>query len=142
MPTTTNDDLAREFEDDSAEQVHQDLYNVSIKACRDGDLESLQQILTRWRSDESVPDPRVEEELGWMLVHAAECGHVRIVRYLLDEGALIDSEVVRSAATRGSRPEIWQAFIDAGWDINSLTEDGVPVLRFVIFQHKPLLLVD
>ncbi|KAI9884118.1 MAG: hypothetical protein M1823_004089 [Watsoniomyces obsoletus] len=138
MPTSTLDDLAREFENGSPEQLHKDFYFAAITSSRTGDLDALQEILEQWRSNPSIPDPRGEEELGWMLVHAADNSHPSIVRYLLDQKARIDSEAVRSAASHAASPEVWKAFLDNGWEINSLTEEGVPILCYIV-DHEELL---
>lgn len=132
MPTATSDDMAREHEDGSPEKRREELYGSALKASREGDINALEATLAQWRSDRSLLGPRVEEELGWMLLGAADHGQAHVARYLLDQGAQVDSDVSMYAATHGSTTEVWQAFVDHGWDINSLATTGWPVLVSVV----------
>lgn len=62
------------------------------------------------------------------LQHAIRNNHTACVRLLLDYGAKLDEDTVSLAAEGPASIEVWQEFLDHGWDINSFDSMGRPML--------------
>ncbi len=58
---------------------------------------------------------------------AARHGHPAVFSHLLDQGLIIDDEVIKSAK-EGQSVEIFQALLEHGWDINSRILSGTTSL--------------
>lgn len=96
-----------------------------------GDLGRFQRALSRWNDDGSLA-------LQSVLSTAAKTGHADIVAHLLahtDDNCKVTAPAVRWAASR-KHWDVMQAFIDAGWDINSPIDGGntCSALKYV---HPP-----
>jgi hypothetical protein len=100
-------------------------------AGKHGDLDIVKSVLQMWRSEAWGSDPTAESLLP-ALVAASINGHVPIVTYLLDHGAEILSAVpglATNAALNVDLIPVFQAYVDHGWDINSRSHKGSPILK-------------
>lgn len=98
-------------------------------ASRDGDVQRIHEIVQAWRSDPSLKDS-TSEDMGMALILAAINAHPEAVQFLLDEGVPVGLMAPKLAAREGRGAiEVFQAFLDHGWDINSF--DRIPSLQFV-----------
>ena len=64
------------------------------------------------------------------VIAAIENQHLDIVAFFLDQGFPIDA-AASSAAARVGSVELYQTFVDHGWDINELPENGCASLKWV-----------
>jgi len=99
-------------------------------AAKMGDVSQVTKLLEQWKAELS-PRPVTALHLNSTFVEAISYHHPSIVSYLLDAGAEI-SENILVAALRETDKAIamFQTFLDHGWDINSKTGLGVPVLKY------------
>ena len=91
------------------------------KACIEGDVDAVREILA---ADEVTQGqvPRIsQDELDRCLYEAIHEGHLDILPPLLSHGAKVESSALYAATRRGDK-QVFQAFLDHGWDINSLTK--------------------
>ena len=95
-----------------------------------GDLEGVKTILEQWRSDHSSSE-LTAKRLDDALVGAAATDQPHVVAFLLDQGAKLDSSIVEIGMK--SLTEMFQVFLDHGWNINERTDMGVTGLRYVAF---------
>ncbi|KJA14181.1 hypothetical protein HYPSUDRAFT_220612 [Hypholoma sublateritium FD-334 SS-4] len=102
-----------------------------VSACQAGDLAEAEAALSSWRSSADgnmhVPSSNADHPLQAGLVAAAEKGHAGIVKFLLESGFRVSPDVVL-AASKSQSSAVFQAMIDAGWDINQsagLTGDAL-----------------
>lgn len=65
------------------------------------------------------------------MVAAIKNQHLDVIACFLDEGFPI-SIVVSAAASKVGSVEIYQTFLDYGWDINERSEGGCAALKFVL----------
>ncbi|KAI9746561.1 MAG: hypothetical protein M1818_000274 [Claussenomyces sp. TS43310] len=80
-------------------------------AAEAGDRGRLQKVINTY------PQPSASD-LTWPLIIAAERGDDTTVRFLLGQGAEVDTSVMPNRRTTSSIP-VLQAFLDHGWDIDS-----------------------
>ena len=88
-----------------------------------GELAQVQSILETWPSTQSPPTPTA---LSSALNSAVSRGHLAIVRFLLEYGALITRTTPISAA-RDDQPNslaIFEAFLEHGWNVQSTQKNG------------------
>ncbi|KAI0195868.1 ankyrin repeat-containing domain protein [Astrocystis sublimbata] len=92
-----------------------------------GDVDGARSVLHAWKADPSLKNP-TPEDMDMALINAARNAHGAAVRLLLDEGALVGLTAPKLAAKEGDGAiEVFQAFLDHGWDINSF--DRIPALH-------------
>ena len=112
------------------------------RASRAGDFNQVQSIIQQWRHNTSMPDPE-ECSLRGALADAAQHGYSRIVSYLLGQGAEVTPFVASTATATEIKPNagsiaVFQGFLDHGWDINSKSHGGTPIIWYVPFPTTPL----
>jgi hypothetical protein len=105
-----------------------------------GDVERLRHLLGRWRTD-SLGLPEIKGmEFEEALIAAVEHRHVDVVRYLLNhKGVQVTPRLIRAPANFRRIHDndvavtgaILQAFLDHGWDINSRSDTGAPLIWYV-----------
>ena len=91
--------------------------------CGSGDLDAVVNLY----NDKRLRNP---EDFRQGLLGAVMKGQLRIVRYLLDNGASIDGSVAAMTARAKSLP-IFELFVEYGWDVNSSIGFGDTVLPYV-----------
>ncbi|KAI9766488.1 MAG: hypothetical protein M1839_004892 [Geoglossum umbratile] len=102
-------------------------------SCARGDLDRVKSLLSTWQSGVWGAHP-TPKELVPALVAAAESGHALVVSYLLDRGAEVLPTVpalTTNAAANVDLVPVFQAYIDHGWDINSKSHKGEPMLNYI-----------
>lgn len=82
-------------------------------ACTSGNLEKVQALFADHKICKSSPDIPVQT----LLQLSARNSHPKIVTFLLQHGAIVDSSTVVSACTSNST-DIFQALLDAGFNLN------------------------
>ena len=105
-------------------------------SARRGDLVEVQRIVEDWSSPESLL-----ESVQTALWKAVRGGQVPVASYLLKHGAKFDSDISGSALTCNTSEDMFQLALDHGWDINSKTDVGLPILAYVVFPPKRTLQV-
>ncbi|KAI9760178.1 MAG: hypothetical protein M1840_002595 [Geoglossum simile] len=104
------------------------LLGAAEEACRTGRLQEAESLLDQWSASspraaapwaiprlDSLDDPHAARQ--WRLENVAEEGYSFLVSFLLGQGAEITSSVI-IAAGKSNSTEVFQAFLDHGWDIN------------------------
>lgn len=123
-------------------------------AAEAGDLDRVRSLLGLWRADPLGLPQLGAEVYEDALVAAVENRYVDVVRYLLsNSGAEVTPRVIRSPANFRRVQDndvevtgaILQAFLDHGWDVNSRSDTGAPLIWCVLssspsFPYKRLLL--
>lgn len=84
-------------------------------------------MVDQWRSDSSLLV--TSTDLQTALIRAGEYNHSTVVSYLLDQGVVIDQDVIMNAVS-GTSEAVWQVLFDHGWDINSNGCTGAPALKY------------
>lgn len=99
--------------------------------CNLGSLAKVRSIWEAWRGDPSLKDPS-KEDLQRTLTTAASTGNVDIVWFLLDDDGVPLNITAPLFAKRDDERsvEIFQSFLDHGWDINSFNEE-IPSLQYI-----------
>lgn len=113
------------------------VYQGLRTAAEAGDLERVRCLLGQWWAYPRRKPPFSPKFYEDALVAAVENRYVDVVRYLLNNsGAEITPRVIRSPANfrrvldndvKATR-EILQAFLDHGWDIDSRSDTGAPLI--------------
>jgi hypothetical protein len=94
-----------------------------------GNLEKVRSVLDAWRGDPSLRDPSTKD-MEMSLVLAAQNGKGDVVRLFLEEGVPVGVTAPKLAKREGDVAiEVFQAFLDHGWDINSF--DRIPALQYI-----------
>ena len=100
-------------------------------ACSSGNLIQVQALLEEWYAA-GKPIPEHMDVSGpynpFSMVAAIENKHLDIIAYLMDEGFPVEA-VEASAAARVGSVEIYQTFLDHGWNINEVPYGGAPSLK-------------
>lgn len=101
-----------------------DLQDASIV----GNVEKIRSLLQAWRADPSLKDPTTDD-MDMALILAAQNAKGAAVRFFLDEGVPVSLTAPKLAARDGDGTvEVFQAFFDHGWDINSF--DRIPAIQY------------
>ncbi|KAF8063397.1 ankyrin repeat-containing domain protein [Lyophyllum atratum] len=79
-----------------------------------GDLAKIKELLEEWASSGSASSPPLNE----LLSTASQNGYAHVVSYLLERGASVDVDVIVSAFATAN-VDVFQAFVDGGFDINT-----------------------
>lgn len=107
-----------------------------FNAAKMGDVSQVKELLEQWKSKLS-PAPLTALHLHSTLVEAVSYHHSSIASYLLDEGAEItENMLVLALGEADMAIAMFQTFLDHGWDINSKTGLGAPVLKYLLFITK------
>jgi len=114
-----------------------DLDNPELSnAAKMGDVSQVKELLEQWKSELS-PAPLTALHLNSTFVEAVSYHHPSIASYLHDEGAEVsDNILVLALGVLGETDKaiaMFQTFLDHGWNINSKTGLGVPVLKYSLF---------
>lgn len=108
-------------------------------AAKIGDASEVKKLLEQWKSKLS-PGPVTALHLNSTFVEAVSYHHPSITSYLLDEGAEISENILVVALRETDKTiAMFQTFLDHGWDINSKTGLGVPVLKYSLIITNLLL---
>ncbi|GAP89549.2 hypothetical protein SAMD00023353_3800680 [Rosellinia necatrix] len=92
-----------------------------------GDVEAMRSVLRAWRADPSLRDPSAGD-MDTALILAAQNARGAAVRLLLGEGVPVGLTAPKLAAKEGDgAAEVFQAFLDHGWNVNSF--DRIPALQ-------------
>ena len=109
-------------------------------AARTGDLATITRILSQWPVQPgSKPAPPQGCPGLWpfnlVIYTAIEKQHSQIVSYVLGLGLKMERLAIEMALEGDPSSDIFQAFIDNGWDINApLGEVEPPTLAYVLSQ--------
>ncbi len=99
-------------------------------AAKNGDVSRVKKLLEQWKSELS-PAPLTALHLNNIFVEAVSYNYPSIASYLLDEGAeIFEHIIVLGLGKMDDAIAMFQTFLDHGWDINSKTGLGVPVLKY------------
>jgi len=108
-------------------------------ASTEGDLSQVQTLLSQRQAESSTLPGNVHSQA---LTAAIENNHTTIVSYLLSQSFPIYSASLDAAvriALRTESPDIFQAFLDHGWDINKQRDHAHPgPLGFVSLKFLAL----
>ena len=110
-----------------------DLENPQLdRAAADGDIEQCQALLTQWKQRLN-PARITARHLGSTLAAAVGGKHPQVVSYLLEQGAVISgNDMVLALGNTDDSILMFQTFLDNGWDINSKTDIGNVMLKYMI----------
>ena len=98
-------------------------------AAEAGDLHLLQVILGE---EKNQIEP---EDLNSLLYTATSAKHAEIAAYLLTQGATMGMNVAEAALPANGSPEMFQVFLDHGWDLNYKTVTGIPFVQYAAPVH-------
>ena len=101
-----------------------------LTATQRGDIGQVQALVEQWRAKLS-PSDLTASHLRQPLVESLVTNQARVVSYLLGQGAELDSHIVTLAPVEETSTDMFQVFLDHGWDINSITSNGAPRLKYV-----------
>ena len=100
-----------------------------VEAAREGDLGRCQ-MLVQQRKTQISPSATTPQHLTPALAAAVGSKHFHIVKYLLEQGAIISGNVmVLALGSTDDAIAMFQTFLDHGWDINSKTDLGNIMLK-------------
>ena len=108
-----------------------ELQNTQLDhAARDGDLQTCMIVLTKWKED-LQPAKLTSKHLQSAFAAAVGARHIDTVAFLLENGAAVSSSAMVLALGGDTQGTIamFQIFLDHGWDINSKTDLGNPMLK-------------
>ena len=85
-----------------------------VQAIDSNSLLDTQNLPQTWKSSQSSMNPTVSE-LASILAHASERNRPDIVRFLLQEGAMVNSALVNRLASNNVSTDIWEVFVEMGF---------------------------
>lgn len=100
-----------------------------LTVAKKGDLSRVQALVAQWRAKLS-PSELTASHLRQPLVDSLMANQAHVSSYLLDQGAELDSHIVNLAPIEGNSTDMFQVFLDHGWDINNITSNGAPRLKY------------
>ena len=108
-----------------------DMENPQLdQAAKDGDLQSCKILVEKWKQD-LFPAKITTEHLRPAFAVAVGAKHTDVVTFLLDQGVTISSNaMILALGDTDDAIAMFQTFLDHGWDINSKTDLGVPMLKY------------
>lgn len=102
------------------------------RAAAVGDLEQCQALLEQW-NEQLTPARITSQHLASALGAAIGAKHPQVVSYLLKQGAVISGyHMVVALGNTNDSILMFQTFLDNGWDINSKTNLGNVMLKYII----------
>ena len=109
-----------------------DIQNIQlVEAVRDNDLRRCQTLVQQWKR-QRYPSAVPPQHLARALAAAVGSKHLRIVACLLEQGAVVSGNfMVMALDGTDDAIAIYQTFLDYGWDINSKTDLGNIMLKWV-----------
>jgi hypothetical protein len=115
----------------STDSDSEDLTNEALSnAATSGDLALVQTVVEQWKA-QLHPSPLTPKHLQSAMAAAVSSHHPTIVSYLLDRGAQVSpNNIVVALGETDATIAMFQTFLDHGWDINSKTGLGNPVLKY------------
>ena len=108
------------------------------EACTRGSLSRVQRLVEEWLAmpTPDLPPGPIGYEIGALepvFHHAIRKSKGAIVSYLMDEGILMSVPALDDALEYKASVEVFQAFLDHGWNINEpLDEKAPPPLAYVL----------
>ena len=101
-------------------------------AAAEGDLEECQWLLQQWRG-QLAPAPITARHLASTLAAAIAAKQTPVVSYLLQQGAVVsgNSMVLALGDRTDESIQMFQTFLQNGWDINSKTDLGNVMLKYI-----------
>ena len=99
-----------------------------LVAAKEGDLQRAQTLLKQLRAELS-PSELTASHLRQPLIESLSANKPPMVSYLLDQGAEPNSYMVTLALPPETSMDMYQVFLDHGWDINSITDNDAPLLK-------------
>ena len=112
-----------------------DLENPQLdRAASDGDLDQCQALLKQWK--QRLTSARITaRHLASALAAAIGGKHPQVVSYLLKQGAVISGNgIVLALGNTDDSILMFQTFLDNGWNINSKTDLGNVMLKYIILR--------
>ena len=112
-----------------------DLENPQLdRAAAAGDLEQCQALLKQWEQRQT-PTRITARHLASALAAAIGGKHPQVVSYLLKQGAVISgNDMVLALGNTDDSILMVQTFLDNDWDINSKTDLGNVMLKYIILR--------
>ena len=100
-----------------------------VEAAREGDIGRCQ-MLVQQRKTQISRSAITPQHLTPALAAAVGSKHFHVVKYLLEQGAIISGNVmVLALGSTDDAIAMFQTFLDHGWDINSKTDLGNIMLK-------------
>lgn len=100
-----------------------------VEAARQGDLDKCQMLVQQSKIQIS-PSATTPQHLTPALAAAVGSKHLHIVKYLLEQGAIVSGNVmVLALGSTDDAIAMFQTFLNHGWDINSKTDLGNIMLK-------------
>ncbi|RSL41925.1 hypothetical protein CEP54_015667 [Fusarium duplospermum] len=100
-------------------------------ASKAGNLKRVREVVKAWRADPSLKNPTIKD-MDMPMILAAQNAKAEVVRFFLDEGVPVSPTAIKLAAReswrRSGSVDVFQAFLDHGWDINSFHR--IPALHW------------
>lgn len=100
-----------------------------LEAAKVGDLSRVDALVRQWRTKSTSSSESIVLNLRQLLVESLVANQAQVVSYLLDQGAELDSHLVTLAPIEETSMDMFQVFLDHGWDINSITSNSAPRLK-------------
>lgn len=96
-------------------------------ASKAGNVDEVRRVIQEWTADPSLDNPTFDD-LAMPLILAAQNAKPQAVRFLLEYGVPVSKTAVKLAArNKQGSVEVFQAFLDYGWDMHSF--DRIPELQ-------------
>lgn len=112
--------------DDEAQDIR---YTQLDAAARDGDLARCKAIIDEWKKQLS-PSSITSQHLAAAFGAAVGSKHTDMAAYLLEQGAVVSGyDMVLALGETEDAINMFQTFLDHGWDINSKTNRGNTMLK-------------
>ena len=104
------------------------------RAAAAGDLEQCQALLKQWK-EQLTPAGITARHLAPALAAAIGGKHPQVVSYLLKQGAVVSgNNMVLALGNTDDSILMFQTFLDNGWDLNSKTNLGNVMLKYIVLR--------
>lgn len=113
-------------------KVQSHITNI-VSCIHSNEVDKISEIIEEWRSDSSIPNP-TSSDLDLALVTATKSDNIPAVVALLDAG----TEISPMAASNVRSGEMFYCILSHGWDVNSIGQSDMPVLRHHVSDY-PIL---
>ena len=122
---------------DDGPELPTNFLDQSDSAARSSDMKQLDAILTRWQSH-VAPSDIPFDELRQVLYNAISANQVAVVSLLLKRGAKVEEDIGDAARLANASTDMYQVFLDHGWDVNSRDVRGRPFVQY--YQPPPTII--